>query len=293
MKSSTLLTIALAFVCCLLSANSIKAQAVSGYTSIDYFEATNTVDAYSETDADFDLQGDYDAKVIMEIMDQNNNIINNHVYSKQSNAGLASVDVQFSGNPNYTYTAIGGHWAVANFSDHYDFYPYETFWYDDFYLSYFSVTFFVQVPTSLRRDSLSDIIEISNGDVVDGLGVLRLSGQCGAYRNVVYQLMDQETQPQPITAALEVDETFSNYQGPTNLNPGLIKTGETRYDGKLADVIGVVDSSPHCPGALTLSFNQGFVALIGTRSYILATTSSVGISYDLADWVINVNMTHP
>jgi hypothetical protein len=418
MKRSTMLTVVLAFVCCLLSANSIKAQAVSGYTSIDYYSGTNIVDAYSETDSDFDLQGDYDAKVVMEVMDQNNNVVNNRVYSNQSNTGLAFVDVQFSGTSGYTYTAIAHHWAVANLWDYnYEYYPYQTVWFDDFYLGSFesiginerwyyyflspgflqmernvsnidlggtydsasttlpftinsilpargvvgatigiaifgsgfntnstptvaisgsgvtasevhvsssgeitaninitrdaatgnhavkvvssgfssnSVTFFVQVPTSLRRDSLSDIIEISNGDVVDGLGVLRLSGQCGAYRNVVYQLMDQKTpEPQPIAAALEVDETFSNYQGPTNLNPGLLKTGETRYDGKIADVIGVVDSSPHCPGALTLSFNQGFVALIGTRSYILTTTNSVGISYDLADWVINVNMTHP
>jgi hypothetical protein len=138
MKRSTLFTIALVFVFCFLSAKAIKAQAVSGYTSIDYFEATNTVDAYSETDADFDLQGDYDAKVVMEIMDQNNNVVNNHVYSDQSNTGIAFVDVQFSGTSGYTYTAIAHHWAVANLWDYAEFYPYQTVWYDDFYLGYFT-----------------------------------------------------------------------------------------------------------------------------------------------------------
>lgn len=71
-----------------------------------------------------------------------------------------------------------------------------------------SLNFFVQVPTSLRRDSLSDIIEITDDDVVDGLGVVIGTDKCGAYRRLVYQLMDQEGQP--ITAIMEVDELFSN-----------------------------------------------------------------------------------
>jgi hypothetical protein len=35
------------------------AQTVTGYTSIDYYEDTNTVDAYSETDEDYDVESAY------------------------------------------------------------------------------------------------------------------------------------------------------------------------------------------------------------------------------------------
>jgi hypothetical protein len=98
----------------------------------------NTVDAYSETDLDWDVQWAYDARVIMEVLDQNNNIINNHVYSDQSSTGVASVEVQFSGTSGYTYIAVSRHFAVADLSDFYDYYPYETFYYDNYYFGYFT-----------------------------------------------------------------------------------------------------------------------------------------------------------
>jgi hypothetical protein len=138
MKRSTLFTAVVAFVCCLLLTVETKAQGVSGYTSIDYNPDTNTVDAYSETDLDIDLTCDYDAKVSMGVYDQNWHLVN-HIYTAQDDTGFGviAVEEQFSATADFTYTAIGSHTAVADLSDQYDFSPYQTFWYDDYYLSYF------------------------------------------------------------------------------------------------------------------------------------------------------------
>ncbi len=45
---------------------------------------------------------------------------------------------QNAGEPNITYTAIGRHNANATFYDYYDYAPYETFYHDNWYLSYFT-----------------------------------------------------------------------------------------------------------------------------------------------------------
>lgn len=139
MRRSTLSTAALTFACLILLAGETKAQGVSGYTSIDYYQDNNTVDAYSETDLDIDLTCDYDARVSMSVYDQNWNRVNNQIYTDEDTTGFgwAAVDMQFTPNSGYTYTAFGDHTAVAALSDYYDFSPYLPFWYDDYYLSFF------------------------------------------------------------------------------------------------------------------------------------------------------------
>jgi len=152
------------------------------------------------------------------------------------------------------------------------------------------VYFYVQIPTSLRRDSLSDVIEISNGSIVDGLGVTRGTNKCGAYRTAAYQLMDQENPAQPIAAAVELDEVFSNYQGPSNLYPGPSRGGGTNADGRIADVLGRVEDYPTCPGAFSLSFTQGFQVVIANQIFTLTPTNSIAMSFDGGlEWVVSVN----
>lgn len=46
-----------------------KAQTATGYTSIDYDENTNIVDAYSETDEDYDVNSAYGAFVKLSVTD--------------------------------------------------------------------------------------------------------------------------------------------------------------------------------------------------------------------------------
>jgi hypothetical protein len=114
MKTTALFPMLLAIVCCLLLAQEARAQAMTGYTSIDYYEDTNTVDAYSETDLDSDLVDDYSAKVSLTVVDQSSNIIANGSMVDTSYQGNAYVELLFSGTPDSTYTATGAHKVVAN-----------------------------------------------------------------------------------------------------------------------------------------------------------------------------------
>jgi hypothetical protein len=87
---------------------------VSGYTTIDYFEETNTVDAYSETDEDYDVNSAYSPFVSLTVRDQNNNYMGGAIATDDGTYGFAAVEVQFSGSPDATYTALALHKAYAN-----------------------------------------------------------------------------------------------------------------------------------------------------------------------------------
>ncbi len=56
-------------LCCLGVAVDTRAEAITGFTQIDYYADTDTLDAYSETDVDLSLAGDYDAYVSLRILD--------------------------------------------------------------------------------------------------------------------------------------------------------------------------------------------------------------------------------
>lgn len=114
MKTSVVFSTLLVIGCCLLFSQEANASGVYGYTSIDYDEASNTVDAYSETDLDGDLVYEYSAKITLTVTDQSANIIGSDSMVDTSTQGYAYVELTFSGVPDSTYTAVGAHKAVAN-----------------------------------------------------------------------------------------------------------------------------------------------------------------------------------
>jgi hypothetical protein len=115
-----------------------QAQTVSGYTSIDYYADTNTVDAYSVTDEDYDVNGAYGAWVALSVIDQNSNVMGWQTASDDGTYGYAAVDIQFYGSPGSTYTATGVHKTYAEQYDYYYDYNhiYGSIYYFDYY--YFS-----------------------------------------------------------------------------------------------------------------------------------------------------------
>ncbi len=127
-----------------------------------------------------------------------------------------------------------------------------------------SVNFFVQIPTKLRRDSMSGVISETNG-TINGQ-----PNQCGAYRNLSYTLLDQGGQPiltnQPIT------ELFTNYSGP----PGSAPQNKTvnLTDRIVDDVVGFSTTAPTCPSPFTATVTQKFNVLVGLNVYNLSTTNS-------------------
>ena len=110
MKISTLfrLVIVITFLC-LLTATAAAQATVSGYTSIDYDESTNTIIAYSETDMDYSLVGEYRAYVTMTVRKDSGIIVAYGSANDNRGNGFASILLEFAGEPNTTYTAVGRH----------------------------------------------------------------------------------------------------------------------------------------------------------------------------------------
>lgn len=142
-----------------------------------------------------------------------------------------------------------------------------------------TLNFFVQIPTKLRRDSISDVINEQGG--------------CGAHRDVQYTLMDQQTPTaQPINTDAKITETFSNF---TANNPGIRPPRVTDTDivaGLVSDFVGY--EIPTCPPAFTASMDQTFVVTIGNKDYPLTTKNRIIWSMNAAGTrSISVTITTP
>lgn len=83
-KMASLILVAMLF----LAAHTQAQNQVSGYTSIDYDPFTNTVDAYSETDEDYDVNLGYTAYVILYVYDQNGSVMGHEVGSDDGTFGM-------------------------------------------------------------------------------------------------------------------------------------------------------------------------------------------------------------
>lgn len=141
MKLSSLPLILLVVACSLLFASETRAQGVYGYTSLDYDDGSGVVTAYSETDVDYDMWGDYDAYVSLSVSDDYGYVVASGSARDYSYSGFISLTLQFYGSAEVTYTARGVHKAYANYYDYdyEDFYPYRRYiyywdsWYFGFY----------------------------------------------------------------------------------------------------------------------------------------------------------------
>lgn len=139
MKNSILFQFVILVIFLCLATISVAAQGsgvgANGYTSIDYDDATNTVTAYSETDIDYELSGNYQTYVQLIVTKSTGGVAASG--SAQDNSGFAEVVLNFTGEANTTYTATGWHNAFVTLYDYYDYYPYQEFYHDEYYLSYF------------------------------------------------------------------------------------------------------------------------------------------------------------
>jgi hypothetical protein len=120
----------IAFICLLTSAATAQAT-IYGYTFIDYDEETNTVMAYSETELDYSLVGEYQAYVALTVTKSSGGVAaSGSTYDTHGN-GLAVIEREFAGEPDTTYTAIGNHRAKLDLWDYYEIFPYNAFYYDN------------------------------------------------------------------------------------------------------------------------------------------------------------------
>lgn len=124
-------------MCCLTLTPEARAQAITGYTSIDYDHFSNTIVAYSETVADYDLVGDYNVYVSLYVVDQNNAAVVSRSASDTSGDGRVAVTVHVSATPGNKYTAKGSHKGYANLFGYSDTYPYRIFYYDRWWFGFY------------------------------------------------------------------------------------------------------------------------------------------------------------
>jgi len=140
MKHSTLFrfVITFAFVCLITASAAAQeiGSGISGYTSIDYDEETNTVMAYSETNLNYDLMGDYRGEVWLTVT-KNSGVYVANGSMLDNGDGYAGIVLQFAGEPGETYTAVGNHRARLQMWDYVDTFPYERYYYDNWYFTSF------------------------------------------------------------------------------------------------------------------------------------------------------------
>ncbi len=91
---------------------------------------------------------------------------------------------------------------------------------------------------------------------------------------------------------LELDEVFSNYQGPPPLvpNPKTVLT----LNGVIGDKQGLTGPFPTCPPPFSLSFNQHFRTQVGATTFVLTTVNAIAMSKDGAgNYAITITLNTP
>ena len=121
-----------------------------------------------------------------------------------------------------------------------------------------SVNFFVQIPTKLRRDSMS---------------ALQNEGGCGALRNLSYSLLDQNGDA--IDTNGTISEGISGFSAPSGVQPPP-ETERTMVHGTFPDVVGYNISS--CPAPFTATFVQSFTVHLNTAGHAWALSSQNSVS---------------
>jgi hypothetical protein len=142
-----------------------------------------------------------------------------------------------------------------------------------------SKNFFVQVPTHFVRfdfppaapGGIGPVVTITNGSVVNLAGIVSATGQCGVYRNFVFELVDQQTTPVPITAGTAViTEVFSNIVGGTGPTPS-VNTLNLATQGE-NDVQSLSHTAPSCLATNeNESLDMTWTVGVGSTTYPLAT----------------------
>jgi hypothetical protein len=158
--------------------------------------------------------------------------------------------------------------------------------------------FFVQIPGRMASFDFPGapagygpltLTSSTNNEVRNIVGGMLLTNQCGVYRNLVYELKDQEGHA--LAIPFDFTETFSNYGGVDTLpgpenghsSTGLVQ--DTMYFGK---------TLPNCPGSNdNESFDQRFTVTVGGTQYSLSTVVHISRGRFAGVWKVDVTTTTP
>lgn len=161
-----------------------------------------------------------------------------------------------------------------------------------------SMNFFVQIPSSLARFDYPGatngygpltLTSSTNNEVRNVVGAVLLTNQCGVYRNLVYELKDQ--QGQSIAQPYDFTETFSNYSG-VSTTPGPVNGHSST--GLVQDTMYFGKTLPDCPGPDdNESFDQRFIVTISGTPFSLSTLVHISRGRSSGNWFVDVTTTTP
>jgi hypothetical protein len=148
--------------------------------------------------------------------------------------------------------------------------------------------FFVQIPNSLVRADFPNVpggvgplITLTDGPILQVDGSSLAPHQCGVYRNYTFQLVDQDTPPQPIEEAYVAKEklTYSPACTQNAINLGKCPSelvASSNSTGIVGDTQSISATVPDCLGTNeSLVVNQGFSITIGGKAYDLSTVIQI------------------
>lgn len=154
-------------------------------------------------------------------------------------------------------------------------------------------TFVVQIPKKLVRQDFpstynpaqetTGVGPLQSGTDIDFKrldGTVKASHQCGAYRNYLYQLEDQDGQP--IVAEVTISESFPDNEvtGDTNFKR-VSESASTNNVGYLGDLNGIGKPAGQClTTATSTTQKQHFTATIGQQQYALTTVISITLGFN-------------
>lgn len=135
MKSLTSFNLAAVVISLFLFVTNASAESAQGYTWVEYDEQSGILTAYAET-LTGDLSYDYQAEVTLTVKDQTGAQVGYGSMLDTANQH-ASVLLYINVQPGNTYTATGVHRVRLSYWDYAPTFPYNPFWYDDWFMSHF------------------------------------------------------------------------------------------------------------------------------------------------------------
>ena len=150
-----------------------------------------------------------------------------------------------------------------------------------------ALDFLIQVPDAVKVETMGELQKIDPGPgaVTGPAGNTILTNQCGAYRTMVYQLVDKGG------TAIKDQATMREIVIDTSTNQTVKdKPYDTDESGRFGDVIGLTANYPACPSVGTnINLRQTFTAKIGDKTFNLSTVRNIMIQKTSpTDWAITV-----
>jgi IPT/TIG domain-containing protein len=150
------------------------------------------------------------------------------------------------------------------------------------------VNFYVQIPTTIRQDSIDAITTCDPTRCTIGTQ----QNACGAYRLVHYTLVDQANPAQPIAEMATVTETVKDLSVPND--PGTSKSIPTNEDGAFDDLLALFKITT-CPSlGESASVSQTFTATVGNKTFTLTRANRIDYMKSTSgQYSITITVTTP